>query len=91
MYFVSLQSKRGGKVILNKISFPTITEFNDAEKGDALTGKLEIMVFSLHSKLTLVLTFVIVCVLAMELTLAVEKLVNKKLLRLHKVCILFIR
>ena len=94
MYFVSLQSKRGGKVILNKISFPTITEFKDAEKGDALTGKLEIMVFSLHfffvfhtSKFSLVLTFVIVCVLAMELTLAMEKLVNEKLLHLHKVSV----
>ncbi|MCO5577327.1 hypothetical protein L7F22_031155 [Adiantum nelumboides] len=53
------QNMRGGKVKLQSIVMPSVTEFDDAEKGDALC--------------------------AMELTLALEKLVNEKLLQLHKV------
>lgn len=53
------QNIRGGKVKLQSIVMPPITEFDDQEKGDALS--------------------------AMELTLAMEKLVNEKLLNLHKV------
>ena len=48
MSFISFQNKRGGKVKLNNISFPTIMEFDDAEKGDALRCKLEILVSSLY-------------------------------------------
>lgn len=44
---------------LQSIVMPPVTEFDNEEKGDALS--------------------------AMELTLALEKLVNEKLLQLHKV------
>lgn len=53
------QNTRGGKVKLQSIVMPPVTDFDDQEKGDALC--------------------------AMELTLALEKLVNEKLLQLHKV------
>ncbi|MCO5578571.1 hypothetical protein L7F22_032415 [Adiantum nelumboides] len=53
------QNTRGGRVKLQSIVMPTMNEFDDPEKGDALC--------------------------AMELTLALEKLVNEKLLKLHKV------
>lgn len=53
------QNTRGGKVKLQSIVMPPVSEFDDQEKGDALC--------------------------AMELTLALEKLVNEKLLKLHKV------
>ncbi|KAJ4779931.1 Ferritin [Rhynchospora pubera] len=52
------QNQRGGRVKLNSIVMP-LTEFDHAEKGDALY--------------------------AMELALALEKLVNEKLLALHSV------
>eukprot|EP00250_Pteridium_aquilinum_P001700 c11904_g1_i1 orf=163-942(+) len=53
------QNIRGGRVKLQSIIMPSLTEFDDPEKGDALC--------------------------AMELTLALERLVNEKLLKLHKV------
>ncbi|KAH7282117.1 hypothetical protein KP509_35G012900 [Ceratopteris richardii] len=52
------QNTRGGRVQLQSIVMPTLTEFDDPEKGDALS--------------------------AMELALALERLVNEKLLKLHK-------
>ncbi|KAH7294001.1 hypothetical protein KP509_28G051800 [Ceratopteris richardii] len=53
------QNTRGGKVKLQSILMPSLTEFDDSEKGDALS--------------------------AMELALALERLVHEKLLKLHKV------
>eukprot|EP00270_Netrium_digitus_P009091 TRINITY_DN2759_c0_g1_i2.p1 TRINITY_DN2759_c0_g1~~TRINITY_DN2759_c0_g1_i2.p1 ORF type:complete len:274 (+),score=50.05 TRINITY_DN2759_c0_g1_i2:46-822(+) len=53
------QNTRGGKVKLNSILGPAVTEFDHPEKGDALY--------------------------AFELTLSLEKMVNEKLLALHKV------
>ncbi|KAF7148264.1 hypothetical protein RHSIM_Rhsim03G0146700 [Rhododendron simsii] len=73
--FMEYQNKRGGKVKLQSILMP-LSEFDHAEKGDALYDPLS---FPMGTNCD---EFVD---LAMELALSLEKLTNEKLLTLHAV------
>lgn len=90
----SNQNMRGGKVKLHSILMPP-SEFEHAEKGDALHGNC----FPKPKSDTMyLLVILLVCLLyiievnffgfvdsAMELALSLEKLTNEKLLSLHRV------
>lgn len=65
-----------------------LSDFDHAEKGDALYGKLLAMIYyDCLSKIWIVLFYLcfVDLIVAMELALSLEKLTNEKLLHVHAV------